>query len=345
MDFDQHFEGFTKPPVGRIVIDPFAGDGLKTQKWLGDGYITLLYDKVPPIHSNGVFQRDSLLSNISYQGAYVVTKPPWFTKDNPKVIDQTVFNTFGCDNMYKAFLRTLIRQPPIQGYIILPLSFLNGTQENEQNRRHDFFQVFCPQRINVFYESIPSVAIQFIHRLHAPSEHKHEILRIHFYPSKESSLLHIENKKYKSLPGSDPFTHKLKEPCPKKFRFYKLTEQTQVKKNETILSTLWLQSSDRTFRKAGLYDTEPGRRIVIRGVMGKKTQERLAHDFNKFIQEWRTQTNSLFLLYQDPINPALGRIPFKITHAAIARILWSYYRSSDRTSVQIPCRVQSSSQS
>ena len=350
------FDGFTKPPKGSVVIDPFARNG-ENAKWLGEGYITLNYDSNPT--GPGIFQRDSLTSSLSFAGAYVIAKPPWRSRSEPG-IDQTIFNRFGLDNLYKAFIRTLLRGPPIGGYIVVPLSFLNGTQENEINRRAEFFGLFQPNRINVFEESLfgakyPCAAIQFMNIFYRPlADNYHQVWDLHFYPSGETRFFPINNREFKPISFSPqkfpplsieyPFYKRYLERSPKKIRMYKLIGDPELRKTESVLSLIRLQSSDTRERKAGFY-TDSGRQIVIRGTMSKKTQERLARDFNELINEWRFRTNSFFMLQADETDFTLKRLPFRTTHEAVSRILWHYYQcSKGRTYAQNLCREQSSSQ-
>jgi hypothetical protein len=313
------FEGFARPPKGAIVVNPFARQG-DILKWLGDGYITIAYDSEPIIAK--VISRNCLTNRPSYVGAYVIANPPWTSKADS--VDKTIFEQTGMDNLYKIFIRSLLKSPPLGGIIVVPLSFLTGTRDSERTRRKDFFQIFKPMRFNVFEERVfakrieITLCIEFKSRVFFNQTAEEDCL-LKFSPSGLHRILTIAKSNYSNLPGENEF-YKMYQDAPAKKINVKITDE--LAKSHMALD-IYLQKQDSNERRAGLY-VDGSRRITIRGFLSKKQQLRLAADFNTWLEDWRFHTHSLFLLSTDS-DPSKKIITNAQAQEAIRRIIWSYY--------------------
>ena len=323
--YEALFEGIDRPPAGSMVIDPFARDGALLN-WLGEGYITLGYDKEPK--QPRVFRKDCIANRPTYAGTYVIADPPWTPRAEEP--DNPLFGQIGVDNLYKAFIRSLIKSPPLGGIIVVPISFLTGTRDSERARRKEFFTLFKPLRFNVSEQvrrEQQILVIAFAARSYIAQQLRSadEDWLIHFQPSAEQRILTIANHNYQYLPGEFPFAKMFTEKPAKRIEVR--TESSIQNKPNTpneVIIPLFLQRDDQhAGRRAGLYVATSGN-IILRGTMSRKTQARLAADFNTWLEDWRLDTNSLYM------SPSHGYpLPNKhLTTAtaleAIKRIIWSY---------------------
>jgi hypothetical protein len=112
--------------------------------------------------------------------------------------------------------------------------------------------------------------------------------------------------------------------CCKPEKVIKIMVNTNIPigKNETVLQ-IRFKNVDSPSHRVGL-NLERGHPLVIRGVLTKKTQMRLLRDFNEWLENWRVQTNSLYMT--TAIEGTLDRrLTSDIAIDAIQRILWSYF--------------------
>lgn len=314
-DYDVFFKGFTKPPKGSIVIDPFADDE-STAKWLDKKNILIAYS-AKESHPLGL-RLDTLRDPPKYAGTYVVTTPPWHKKGD--IADNTLFDRYGTDNLYKCFIRTLLKSPALGGSILVPLTFLVGVRDSEKKRRQDFFTLYKPLRFNVFqtiWQKNLSVAINFVARL----QREDGFWPAYLYPSGDESIL-IPSRNCATLSGQDPYETGYKTKPEKRISIFPDTSQISKRPSYTKLD-IRVRTHDTVTQRAGLA-TDEGTILYVRGVLSKKAQHRLLRDFNEWLNNWRSQTNSLFMSCNTE-----GRYYISIEFAieAMTRILWSYFKA------------------
>jgi len=338
---DTLLTGMQRPPAGAIVIEPFAGQG-DLLRWLGPGYINVSFDLEPK--APGILQRNTLLDAPRYAGSYVLTNPPWLAKNKSE--DKTIFDRYGTDDLYKCFLKSLLREPPMGGIIIIPLNFLSGARDSEKKRRQEFFRAFKPLRFNVFEEAMfnttdyLTLVIEFQRRIdHAELE---ETWPFYFYPSNDTLNWRI-NIRTLEFPNENPFTSMLTTPPPanKYIKVRRHTDDVPLKRSETLTRIMLENLDSGTSLEPGigriglrLMDTtEPdyigkstGRskaQIVVRGYVSKKFQSHIVHEFNVWIEHWRQTTRSMFLpVFREAKDYPRRRLSFELAFDAISRIIW-----------------------
>ena len=325
--YETLFEGIERPPKGAMVIDPFARDG-PLLKWLGEGYITVGYDKDPT--QSRVFRKDCIANRPNYAGCYVIADPPWTPRSEEP--DNPIFQQLGVDNLYKAFIRSLIKSSPLGGIIVVPLSFLIGTRDSERARRKEFFTLFKPLRFNVSEQLRTGQQILVIHfvlrTFYIGQQHKNEEeWLINFQPSAEQRILIIVNQNYQFLPGEFEFKNRFSEKPTKRIevRCTKSSiRSSPATRNESVIQ-LRLQRDDTDEQRAGLYTTDTSGNIILRGTMSRRLRARLMNEFNEWLEDWRLQTNSLYMLPAHTQPPPHKHLSTALALEAIKRILWSYY--------------------
>jgi len=306
------FDQCTKPPPGKVVIEPFAGDG-QVITWLGLDYIIIPYDKDPTFPK--VMKNDVFDTKIRYGGAYVITRPPQLKKKD--ATDKEIYARYGCDDLYKIFINFFFTDQPIGGIIVVPISFLNGSRESEMKRRNNFFKIYEPTRFNVFDKN--TVVIQFKKRYGNIYDYNNkEFWNFNFYDDQvlTSHLIYSINPYDLHIPVSNHFEFSLKNEPSKKIHLRYEDPNTQVQPNETI-TKLGLYGSEHI---EGLYiDPTPDMYIVVKGFMSLPLQERVVNDFNNWLSRYNLITPKHF---RKELTP-------EIVLEAIRRIIYSYFISSD----------------
>lgn len=128
---------------GIEVIEPFAGNGslipvLRRFKSME------CYDIVP--QSDGIIERDTLNFPPNYKGKYVITNPPYLARN--KSDDKTIFEKYDVDDLYKAFIKSIVDGDCDGGAMIIPLNFF--TDENSKNIRELFLSKYRIDNLNIF---------------------------------------------------------------------------------------------------------------------------------------------------------------------------------------------------
>lgn len=131
------------------VIEPFVGQG-DISSWVKNNFnVNSLetYDIDPKIKCDDI--RNSIINPPSYRNKWVVTNPPFLAKN--KNNDKTIYNKFAVDDLYKAFLITLIDGDCEGGIIILPLNFFSSEDGQMRNR---FLSKYKIEKVNIFEEKV-----------------------------------------------------------------------------------------------------------------------------------------------------------------------------------------------
>ena len=329
-----------RPPKGAVVVDPFAGKG-DLLKWLGPGYIELAYDIEPA--ARNVFRRDSLAHPPRYAGTYVLADPPELAKHNAE--NKAMFDHWGVDNLYKCFVKSILKDAPLGGIMIVPLNFLNGVLDGEKKRRREFFRRFKPIRINIFERLLLAetdyivTAIQF--EVRTTFDAAKEPVTLNFYPS--NTELHFEvNPREYVFPDESPLDVFGKPPSSKYINLRRHEEDRPLKPSEQLThlyfegydsdaaescgqDRIGLRWTDAIHVGKPLFTSNSKAQIVVRGHLSRRLQLRIINDFNACIEDWRKKTRSIFLPhYYDTKGRWRRRMSYDIAVCAIRHLIWTY---------------------
>lgn len=306
------FEGCQRPPPGCIVIEPFVGDG-EVLSWIGTNNIVIPYDADPK--QSKVIRRDCLREKPKYYGTYVVTRAPQMSKSD--ATDKTVFESYGTDNLYKCFIKSL-RDMPNGGIVVIPLNFMTGVRESESKLRLNFFSSVKPLRFNIIDDK--TLVLNFRRRIGSEDYTAYEPWVFCFYPEKEERTAYVD---YKSQPS---FIIETLNKSPALKRIYVSFGPPGAAvgppcQTETSIVLVKKETKDqqislymKTDKKPNTEDEAP---LYIRGFMSKRLQNRIIEDFNRWINYYR---NDKMLRLMPRIT-----IDEKLAEEAVRRIIWSYY--------------------
>lgn len=303
------FEGCQRPPPGCVVIEPFVGDGAALN-WIGAANIVIPYDADP--QQPKVIKRDCIREKPKYYGTYVITRAPQLSK--AEAVDKTVFETYGTDDYYKCFVKSL-RDTPNGGIVVLPMNFMTGIRDSESKLRLNFFGASKPTRFNIIDDK--TVVISFRRRMSSEDFTSFEPWLFCFYPEKEERTAFVD---YKSVPIFRIETLN-KPPVDKKHMSVSVSfNQSKIKAATEIV----LVKKERKGQQIGLYMkahtanvlAEDKETLFVRGFVSQRLQIKVLEDFNRWINYYRTDK-------LQRLTPRINMDP-KLAEEAVKRILWSY---------------------
>ena len=153
------------------IIEPFAGHGdlINACKWHGD---VLCYDIDPivkdlnnPDKAIMAEVRDTLLDPPEYSNAIIITNPPYLARN--KALDKTIFDIYDENDLYKCFLRSVLKQNVCAGgLLIIPLNFLCTVRAHDVKLRGEFLSKYKIRRLNIYnsptFEDTDYTVISFV---------------------------------------------------------------------------------------------------------------------------------------------------------------------------------------
>lgn len=133
------------------VIEPFVGNGdlLEFVKNIDSNkskYNLECYDLDPKIKN--CVTRDTLINPPDYLDKFIITNPPYLARNKSK--NKTIFDKYNVNDLYKAFIITLLKGNPSGGIIIIPLNFWSSIRKNDIELRKTFLQQYQVINLNIF---------------------------------------------------------------------------------------------------------------------------------------------------------------------------------------------------
>jgi hypothetical protein len=314
-------------PTDIPIIEPFAGNGdlldfVKTSK-----YPFECYDIDP--QKDYIQQRDTLLHPPSFSGKYVLTNPPYLAKN--KSTDKTIYELYGCDDLYKCFIELLTRNVCEGGVIIVPLNFISSVRASDSALRKRFVSAYHILRIHVFEEQVFSdttytvCSIQF-----GRYKNSDENTICTIFPGKKQIAFSLSDKNNYTI-GGEIFTL---PPTPT----YRIERATKLTKKTECITNILVKCIDDSIRSKiqlriisdqdRYIDTTPNltersyATLVIEPPISLEQQTELVERFNQLLEEYRDKYNSLFLTnYRESNTIARKRISFGLVFQLCSYLL------------------------
>lgn len=307
-----------KPPAGSIIVVPFAKPELL--EWIGPNNITMAYAMEP--RTSKIFNRDCLASPPRYTGAYILAYPPWDRKNATE--NKAMFDLYGTDNLYKCFIKTLIKEYSLGGTIIVPLSFMTGTRDSDLSRRKKFLEIYQITKIHVHNKRLINtyvpLVLSFVRRTE-PRPRLIEQVDVVFYPSLKQTTLQSTDDAFRN---QDPFYNTIYQ-MPSSLK--KITVSLFSPADEGVDRNpvpLYFNKTESPTLPIMLTTIKTNYRIKIRGYVSRKLTARIIADFNAWIKSWIEQTGGIFLQYVIIQEAKLDYMPTEIALTAIDHIIRSY---------------------
>ncbi len=317
-------QGMRPPPTGSHIVEPFAGD-CDLLRFLKDEYQLSLYDIDPRLPE--IIRRDTLLDPPDYSKSYVITNPPFLARN--KSASKVHFDAFQQNDLYKCFIETIIRDPPLGGILVLPLNFWSTIRARDIDLRRRFLHEFAVLQVNVFEEQVfedTGYAIcSFQFERGADIQ---EPIPFWIYPRGERYLFSLKTYSI----GGDIYFLK-QSPLIKVDRLTRLNEGSAAATNIKLYALdmnsknrIRLEIADKYVDRSAKLSDRTFATLVIEPVLTTEQQALLVLKFNRGLERRRQRYNSLFLSNYREGNRK--RISFGLVYKIVNFILQLVLRGS-----------------
>lgn len=310
---------------GIPIIEPFAGNGDLLNFIEPSKHKIECYDIDPK--KEYIIQRDTLLNPPCFKNKFVLTNPPYLAKN--KNTNKEIYNKYGCDDLYKCFIKILTMNICEGGIIIVPLNFLSSIRTNDIQLRKEFLSNYFIEKINIFEEqvfedtsyTVCSICFKKIEGLY--NETKCTI-----YPTKKEITFQLNEINNYTIGGEIYL-------LPTNTN-YKIERATKLTKNKDCITNILVKCIDDNINnKIQLkmvdkphIDTTPNltersyATLVVEPALSIENQKKLVIEFNKLLNEYREKYHSLFLTnYRESNTIARKRISFGLVFQLCGYIL------------------------
>lgn len=259
-------------------------------------------------------QQDTLLNPPDYKNKWVITNPPYLAKNKSK--SKEIFQKYGVNDLYEAFLQTIIDGNAAGGILILPLNFISS---DDSTIRRKFFAAYNIERINIFlYQTFPDTTINVIafkairkpQTITAMMENMkingdHPTTQAYIYTNAESKAEEIKDFQFLEKTGYK-FGGEIEMlgEDEKKINIGRLTAKTPQNMFKTKIYAVALDSSSPTDQIRLEWRDEPfiGKMtdrnfatLVSSVEISEIEQKRIITEFNTLLKNYRDKYHSLFL--------------------------------------------------
>ena len=338
-------QGMKIPNNIKNIIEPFTGNGdlllfiekeqkEQIEKTKDFKYNIECYDIEPK--KDFIIKKDTLENPPSYNNKFLLTNPPYLARN--KSSDKTLFDKYDVNDLYKCLIKELLTNHSLGGILIIPLNFWSSIRVADIQLRKSFLEKYTIIILNIFEEqvfddtsyTICSFQFEFKKNLEGNLEIKKEnTLNIVVFPSNIKILIEL-NDSNNFMIGGEIYNLKLKNT-------YKITRLTSKNKEKSNTNILVKCIDDNKKSKIGLsfvdekdiyIDDTPNQTartyatLIIEPEISQEKQQELVKKFNKFLEEYRTKYNSLFLTnYRESKDIARKRISFDLVYSITEYIL------------------------
>jgi hypothetical protein len=322
-------ENMCIPKDVKNIIEPFAGNGdllnFITDK---DKYKIECYDIDPK--KDFIIKRDTLNNPPIYSKKFTITNPPYLARN--KSTSKAIFDKYDVNDLYKCYLKCLIKDKCSGGIIIIPLNFWSSIRENDINLRKDFLGVYDIMQLNIFEENVfedtSYTVCSFQFQLKVDHTHEQPI-SITIYP-KKNKLNIILNEDNNYTIGGEIYNLKIN----KTYKISRATKENEKSLNTNIHVKCIDDNSKSQIRlsivsdKERFIDKTPNlsarsfATLIITPAINLERQQKLVIDFNNLLTEYRNKYNSLFLTnYRESHDIARKRISFDLVYQIVSYLL------------------------
>jgi hypothetical protein len=301
-------------PDGKIIIEPFAGNG-DILNWIGRDDVEI-YDIDPKIQNCN--KQDTLLTPPVYHDKFVITNPPYLSKNKTK--DKFIFNKYNTDDLYKAAIISFIEGNVAGGVLIVPLNFIS---QHSNKLRKLFFDKYHITKMNIFEEKVFNDTSYTIcsFEFYRGKKTVNDIDTI-IFPHNENIKLIIREEEdwtigknlFPKIKSNYNIRRLLKgDPKPNNNLFFHAIDGGSMKNRIRLTlnpTHLYSSSTDRSF-------------CSFISDLKIKNEEEIVAEFNKRLENLRKSTNSLFLTnYRESSGLyARKRMGFNQAYSLIEQIL------------------------
>jgi hypothetical protein len=330
------FQHFDLPDYQQTqFIEPFVGMG-HLCSFLSNYYhipISELHIETYDLenHYHNVTIQDTIRNPPNYENKFVITNPPFLARN--KCEDKEIFNMYGYNDLYKCFLKTLIHQNCEGGLLILPINFLSSIRKSDILLRKLFLEKYKILGMNLFEEKVfhdtSFMVCSFLFQRRMEDDDDY-LIRTMIYPQKINKEFEISENTFWMIGGELYHLPQNKDIVIS--RVYRKNDGSHTPPN----TRLFLHALDDGKNKRihlefmnmdkdlfiGIHSDRSYCSIHISPAISIERQQRLAEQFNLFIEEHRERTHSMFLTnYRESKEFARKRISFQFAYQIMNYLL------------------------
>lgn len=306
-NYDYILKDFEIPSNVNEIIEPFCGNG-DLLKYLNNNfkknnynYTVSHYDIDPKLKDT--VKRDTLNTPLNYTNKFVITNPPYLARNKCK--NKSIYDKYSTNDLYKCFIKQLIKTPPVGGILIIPLNFWCSIRESDIILRKTFLSIFKINLINVFEErvfddtSYTICSFQFELKTYNTVLDK---IKIKIYP--KNNVIHVD------LTEENEYTiggemYKLNTNINSVYKVYRATSLNKEELNTKIfikcIDDNKINRISASISDIPYIDLTPNlsarsfASLIIIPTLTIQEQIKLTKNFNEFLNKKRDEYNSLFL--------------------------------------------------
>jgi hypothetical protein len=320
------------PNTARCIIEPFAGKGdlLVWLEKMGNTLPVESYDIEPK--GEGIVKRDTLLEPPDYKDSWIITNPPYLARN--KCHTKEIFDKYDTNDLYKCFIHSLTIQDACAGGIfIIPAGFFFSPRDIDVRCRNDFLSKYRLLKVKYFEETVfpdtTTTVVAFAFEK-SPVELKHQEVEWCLYPGGLKKTFAMTSD-YDWIIGGEIYNLAV----PEGITIRRHVEGVPLKQGEqqTFMTLDAVDSGTKegriclAYKDKYVYPAKDCSRsyatLRIQGrTLTEEEQKKLCLEFNKFVEEKRAATWSLFLpQYRESKEYARKRIPFELAYRIVLHLL------------------------
>jgi hypothetical protein len=333
-NWDYIFQGLELTHKPRCIVEPFAGCG-DLMKFIKHDCVFELYDLDPKVE--GCIKRNTLLNPPDYTNKFVLTNPPYLALNkNKDCVNKEIYNKYKVNDLYKAFIKTIIESNACGGLIIIPLNFLSSNRQMDLELRKQFLEKYRIVRVNIFEERVFNDTAYTVCAIlfdRCSSSFINTSFNAVVFPEKSEITINLIDLKI----GGELHTIELDNSI-------KVSRATVANKDSPFITNINLKCIDDS-NKIGLYIVEKEERAIdttlkssgrsyaclvidFKGRPLSTTEQlKLVDVFNMFLSEKRDKYHSLFLT--NFIEKGRKRITFELAFKLCNYLLSTFENHSD----------------
>lgn len=317
-------QGIDKPLVGSTVVEPFAGNGTLLEFLDKSAFTIEAYDIDPK--QDWIESKDTLNCPPIYTNKFILTNPPFLARNKTK--EKGLFDKYKVNDLYKCFIKELIKQGPSGGILILPLNFWSSVRKMDAELRRAFLEEFVVDRVNVFEERVfEDTAYAVCSFAFKKSGAQSAPITFILFPSEETLSIYL-GPKNNYIIGGELFTL----PVSTVYKIDRLIGDGPASTNILVkciddsqtsqICAKFVADEEIFADKTKLKSARSYLTLVIEPALSEHAQRALALKFNEFLNGKRSQYGSLFLThYRESNTIARKRISFDLVYRIVGHLL------------------------
>jgi hypothetical protein len=325
-------DGLSIPTNIEHIIEPFAGKG-DLLDWLKESNTKAkieAYDIEPK--RDDIIQKDTLNNPPNYKDTWIITNPPYLARN--KSDNKELFDKYNTNDLYKCFISSVVLQNNCKGGIfIIPAGFFLSPRDIDVRCRHNFMSKYKITNVRYFEESVfddtPTTIVAFSFEK-SDKELTEQNVEWILLPFGEKKIFHMSSENDWII-GGDIYNLPIDDSI--KIRRHVDGHPLKEDEQQTFMTLNALDSGTKDgricleYKKDYIYPAkDTSRTYATLRIIGKtltdEEQINLCKEFNKFVEEKREKTHSMFLpQFRESKEYARKRIPFELAYRIIQHLI------------------------